>query len=71
MDQLIEALQILRKYDNPKFPTHCEHDVLLVAVDPDKVSQEDIDRLEALGFSSGKGHSDYDGGFYSYRFGSC
>lgn len=24
MDDLIEALTIMRRYDNPKYPTHCE-----------------------------------------------
>jgi len=30
MDDLIKALQILRKYGNPKYPTHCEHDTLYI-----------------------------------------
>ena len=28
MEDLIKALQILLKYGNPKYPTHCEHDEL-------------------------------------------
>lgn len=30
MSDLIEALQILLKYGNPKKPTHCEHDILII-----------------------------------------
>jgi hypothetical protein len=69
MDQLIEALQILRKYDNPDSPTHCEHDVLYVGVSPDLVSELDIQRLDELGFIPGSG--DYEDCFLSYRFGSA
>ncbi len=66
MDDLIEALQILRKYKNPEFPTHCEHDILYIHVKPNKVSDEDIQILEELGV-----HPNYeDPCFYSYKFGS-
>jgi len=71
MDDLIEALQILRKYGNPEFPTHCEHDMLCVmTIMPSTVSPEDITRLGALGFdiadeSTGEAY------FYSLRFGSA
>lgn len=69
MDDLIEALQIMRKYGNPKHPTNCEHDVLRVYVDPEKVSDEDKKRLDELGFSP---DDELDGGcFKSYKFGSC
>jgi hypothetical protein len=67
MDDLIEALTILRKYANPAYPTHCEHDTLFVNVDPNLVSPEDTQRLDELGFSP-----DSDGaGFTSFKFGSC
>ena len=67
MDDLIEALQIFRKYENPQFPTHCEHDELNVCIDADNVSEEDILKLEELGF-----HKDESGEYFtSYRFGSC
>lgn len=66
MDELIQALQILRKYGNPPFPTHCEHDVLHVAVSPEGVSEEDLAALEELHFTP----DDYEG-FYSFYFGSC
>jgi hypothetical protein len=67
MDDLIEALTILRKYGNPEFPTHCEHDQLTVAISPEGVSEEDIKRLDELGFSA----NESDECFYSFKFGSC
>lgn len=67
MEDLIKALQIFLKYGNPRNPTHCEHDVMFVAIDPADVSEDDKDKLNDLGFYS----DDEDGGFKSYRFGSC
>lgn len=68
MSDLIKALQIFLKYENPNYPTHCEHDKLYVfGIDPKKVSQEDIVELSRLGFEIDK----TEGYFYSYRFGSC
>lgn len=66
MDDLIKALTILRKYGNPKWPTHCEHDTLLVLIDPSDVSEEDTAELEKLGFTNNG-----DGMFVSYKFGSA
>jgi hypothetical protein len=68
MKDLIEALTILLKYGDPYAPTHCEHDVLHVycGVDPALVSDADRTRLDELSFTP----SD-EGGFYSFRFGSC
>ena len=67
MDDLIKALQIFLKYDNSEYPTACEHDILYVCIEPDKVSDEDIASLKALGFIA-----DYElGSFKSFRFGSC
>lgn len=67
MNDLIEALNIMAKYmGNKRNPTHCEHDVLHVGCDPEKVSEEDIKRLDKLSFVP-----DSFGGFSSYRFGSC
>ena len=68
MEKLIKALQILLKYGNPDYPTHCEHDILYVAINPDVVSEEDKKELEELGFH----HEDsqVEGVFYSYRYGS-
>lgn len=67
MDDLIKALQILRKYGNPSYPTHCGYDVLYVLISPDNVSEEDLAELDRLGFSL----SDDGEGFQSYKFGSC
>jgi hypothetical protein len=66
MEQLIEALQILLKYGNPRNPTHCEHDILRVCIDPALVSEEDIEKLNKLGFHEGE-FSD----FQSFKYGSC
>jgi hypothetical protein len=64
---LIEALQIFRKYGNPYSPTHCEHDVLTVCIDPAIVSEKDKLKLEGRSFRPSE-----DGyGFVSYRFGSA
>ena len=40
MKDLIEALNIFLKYGNPKYPTHCEHDIMYVSIDPELVSDE-------------------------------
>jgi DNA-binding protein YbaB len=66
MEDLIKALQIFMKYGNPRYPTHCEHDVLHVAINPELVSIDDMKALEALSFTP-----DGFDGFSSYRFGSC
>lgn len=50
MNELIEALTILSKYCDSPTPTHCEHDVLYVMVDPENVSDEDKKRLDELHF---------------------
>lgn len=67
MEQLIEALQILLKYGNPTYPTHCEHDVLCVLIPPRDVSPEDRQKLNGLGFIGG----DDDDYFVSFRYGSA
>lgn len=71
MENLIKALQIFLKYGNRKWPTHCEHDVLLVLCDPNIVSEEDTKALESLGFDPGEECSNYEGCFYSYHYGSA
>lgn len=70
MSDLIEALQILLKYGNPKKPTHCEHDILIIGgIDSLVVSEEDKEKLDKLGFfTSNEYGAEY---FCSYRFGSC
>jgi hypothetical protein len=71
MNNLIQALQILSKYGNPKRPTHCEHDELTInpEISPINVSDEDIERLDELGFFVTV--DDGEELFKSYRFGSC
>lgn len=66
MNELIEALTIFAKYTQDDHPTHCEHDTLMVLVDPSDVSEEDIVKLNELGF-----HASDDRNFYSFRFGSA
>jgi len=67
MDDLIKALQILRKYGNPSHPTDCSHDLLHVDISPDIVSEDDKAELDKLGF-----HVDDElEGFSSFRYGSC
>ncbi len=68
MDDLIEALTILRKYGNPNWPTHCEHDVMYVNINHNLVSDKDKDRLEELGFYPDSEVADI---FKSFKFGSC
>ena len=70
MENLIKALEILLKYGNPDYPTHCEHDVIVIVdINPNDVSDEDKAELEQLGFfvSSEFG----DPAFQSYRYGSA
>ena len=71
MNDLIEALTILNKYADKdcRWPTCCCHDELLVhaGIDVDRVSKEDLDRLEELGFHV----SSESECFSSFRFGSC
>lgn len=67
MKDLIEALTIFLKYQDDRNPTHCEHDVMMVAVPRDGVSAEDVERLSVLSFNWS---SHYDC-WISYRFGSA
>ncbi len=76
MDDLIEALQIFRRYGNPPYPTHCEHDVMyIVGIQPRDVSEDDQATLKELGFFvAGLGGIDYDPDealFQSFKFGSA
>ena len=74
MSDLIEALQILLKYGNPEYPTHCEHEEL--TINPEiyygDVSPEDRKRLEELGFFIGYlDGEESESVFQSFRFGGC
>lgn len=67
---LIEAFTIFQKYGDPTWPTHCEHDVLMiVGIDPNDVSDEDTARLDELGFFVGNEYGEEM--FQSFRFGSA
>jgi hypothetical protein len=69
IDQLIQALTIFKKYiGDDDFPTHCEHDTLMVMVHTEEeVSEEDRKTLEELGFF----FDDNTESWHSYRFGSA
>lgn len=70
MSDLIEALQILLKYGNPDYPTHCEHDVLMIGgIYPEDVTDEDKEKLEELGFFVSDEYGEKM--FKSFKFGSC
>lgn len=70
MEQLIKALQILLKYGNPQYPTHCEHDVLTICgIDPADVSDDDKKELDDLGFFVSTEYGEEC--FQSFRFGSA
>lgn len=70
MEDLIKALQILLKYGNSQYPTHCEHDILtIVGIDPAVVSDEDKVELDKLGFFVGEEYGEPM--FHSFRFGSA
>jgi hypothetical protein len=64
---LIEAMAIFKKYGDSYAPTHCEHDVLYVCIDPERVSEEDKKRLEGLGFHANTSLDNFE----SFRFGSA
>lgn len=67
LSKLIEAMQIFLKYGDIAHPTHCEHDVMTVCIDPAIVSKEDKTTLNSLGFFADE-HEDC---FKSYRYGSA
>lgn len=64
---LLECLTLLAKHPaDPISPFHCEHDTLHVLADETAFTDEEIAKLDFLGFSV-----DFEGGFYSFRFGSA
>lgn len=51
MKDLLEALAIFAsKYPDLYSPFHCEHDTLTVMCDPAQFTEEEITKLESLGF---------------------
>jgi len=70
MENLIKALQILLKYGNPAYPTHCEHDVLTICgIEPKDVLEEDRKMLDDLGFFVGDEYGEE--AFHSFHYGSA
>lgn len=68
MKDLIEALQIFLKYRDERWPTHCEHDIMMIMkIEEDEISSEDAKRLVDLGFYW---NEEYDC-WASYKFGSA
>lgn len=67
MNDLIKALTIFEKYmTKTQWPTHCEHDVLLVLA-PDSLTAEDQQEVERLSFQWDERRE----AWRSYRFGSA
>lgn len=68
MNDLIEALNIFLKYiGNEKYPTWAEHDEFGVNCPIENMSEEDIKKLDELGFFWDNNYEC----FISFRFGSC
>lgn len=65
MKDLIEALTIMLKHGDVDYPCHCEHDMLTVYPNSMEFTEEELARLEELGFH------EQEHGFYSFRYGSC
>jgi len=69
MSKLIQALQILLKYGDPKYPTCCEHDELYICgIQPSMVTDNDKKKLDELGFFVSESEEDV---FMSFRYGSA
>ncbi len=66
LSNLIEALTIFLKYDNPNYPTYSEHDILYVCINPSIVTECDIEKLADLGFFPSNANV-----FESFRYGSA
>jgi hypothetical protein len=68
MNDLIKALQIFAKYTDTKYPTHCEHDIMMIMdIEQNEITVEDELVLGKLGFI----WSDEYDCFISFRFGSA
>lgn len=65
MNDLIDALLIMLKHGDVSRPTHCEHDELHIYPNSMDFTEEELARLDELGF-----YPNDMGGFISYRFGS-
>jgi hypothetical protein len=68
MKDFLEAVTIMAKYTDDKYPINCSHDELRFnTIDTTEVSAEDLERLIKLGFEDDR---DDIGGFLSYKYGS-
>lgn len=68
LTDLISALSVFAKYNDPIYPTHCENDVLyVVGFHKDSISPDDLRELDRLGFF----WDEEDEYFKSFRFGSA
>ncbi|MBQ9023848.1 MAG: hypothetical protein IJ105_01350 [Bacilli bacterium] len=68
MKDLIEALKIFEKYiGDEKYPTWAEHDEFGVCCRKEIMTEEDIKKLDELGFFYDE---NYDC-FVSFKYGSC
>jgi hypothetical protein len=67
MEQLIEDLKVFSKYSKSDYPTHCEHDTMMIAdVAQDDISEEDLEKVSDRWL-----WSEEDDGYISYRFGKA
>ena len=66
MLELIEALQIMLKHGDVSHPTHCEHDELHIYPNSMEFTDEELARLDDLGFFLNGAD-----GFMSFKYGSC
>ena len=65
MKDLIEALTIFSKYTDAGHPVFCQEDIFCVRVDPSKVDESDLRKLEEYSF-----YADEDEPyFYSHHYG--
>jgi hypothetical protein len=72
MKDLIKALEIFAEYADPEYsdyPTHCEHDVLMVCcnIQKDDISPAHVSELDELGFFWSTEFECW----ASFHFGSC
>lgn len=68
MKDLIQALKIFEKYiGDKKYPTWAEHEIFGVVCPIEKMSEEEIKKLEELGFYWNEEYNS----FYSYKYGDC
>ena len=68
LSELVEGLQILLKYGDVEWPTHCEHDVMTICNGCyDTMTDEDLAKLDELGFE----WDEDERCFKSYAFGSA